>query len=141
MDETFAPWWTRIVFSMIVLKGIRITSIGKNDNDCAVHAHDGEDNDPIKILIKLDIAEDSVDEMTDEERFQGINKFIFNSKPADKKDGKLEAKFDSGVAKWKVHRSGVVDVQWKERKARGAQIFRHLTRSLNSPYFEEEDLD
>jgi hypothetical protein len=111
MDEAFALWWTGIVFSITALKGIRITSIGKNDNDNAMDVHDGEDNDPNEILNKLDIAEDSADEITDEERLQCINKLIFSSKLANKKNVKLEAKFDSGVAKWKVRRSGVVDMQ------------------------------
>jgi hypothetical protein len=141
MGETFNQWWTNNTSNMASLEGIHITSVAEtNDND-ASDIYDSEDAQKHGILIKLDIDQDSPNVMTHEDHPKGLNTVIFTPRLADKKGVMLLTKSKSGIAKWKVRGSGIVDMTWKGRKRHRAKLYRRLTSSLSYPYYEEEDLD
>ncbi|KAF1940997.1 hypothetical protein EJ02DRAFT_455539 [Clathrospora elynae] len=141
MDGTFYKWWSSTVLHTTGITGIHIASIVKETDNSAKNFDDGEDSQHA-VLIKLYMNPSKTGVMTHQKRLEYLNSFVFDSQLADKKNVSLEASFDTGVAMWRVRRPGVVDMRWKERKARGGKFFCRLTRdSSEVKGYTEESLD
>ncbi|KAI4666550.1 uncharacterized protein J4E84_001798 [Alternaria hordeiaustralica] len=139
MARTFRTWSQDNVISLIGLDGINITSVPKGLNTITSTTED-EDDAQHEILIKFIMRPGQTEKAPDKYRLHCLNKIIFASELSKKTGVKLKACFDTGVAKWKVRRIGVVDTCWTAR-AGGSKISRRLMKYCYSPGYKGESLD
>ena len=141
MDETFWDWSGNIL-EFAGIHGIHITSIVKGDKVNGDSDEDSveEDEGSHQILVKLDVERPRANNNTHQRQLHNLNRFIFASQIAHKEGVRVQASFNGGIARWVVRRPGTVDMQWKEHKHRGVNMFRRLTslRHLSNAYREED---
>ncbi|CAO2650213.1 Nn.00g015050.m01.CDS01 [Neocucurbitaria sp. VM-36] len=131
MDETFTSWSGNIL-QTAGLQSIHITSVVRENQSDFNNAE--EDETLHEILIKLDVGQPQMQNITHNQQLQSLSSFIFASKFSEKPAVKLKASFDSGgVARWVVRRPGTIDMQWKARETRGKNIFQRLTLASDEP--------
>jgi hypothetical protein len=71
-----------------------------------------------------------------------VHQFIYDPNFASKAGMRVHTMVVSGNARWKVRRTGVVDMRWKQEKKDSTRIYRRLTACVHSLRgFEIGDLD
>ncbi|KAH6870453.1 hypothetical protein BKA58DRAFT_385102 [Alternaria rosae] len=140
MARTFRAWSHNDddVISLIGLDGIHITSVPKGIKNITATTEDGEDVQH-EILIKFIMKLGKMEEALDKYRLHCLNKIIFVAQLSNRIGVKLEARFKTGFAIWKVRRTGAVDMCWKARTG-GSKIFRRLTEHWYHPGYKGENL-
>lgn len=134
MEETFAIWSGSILHNAGIV-GINIVSIVKDDQNDIVNDDDIEDDDDSHdILIKLEVHRPPKQSMTCLSQLYHISQFIFRSQLAQKDGLRFQSSLDSGVARWKVTRPGILDLQWNERRGRGKTTLRCLLNAPGKPW-------
>lgn len=144
LDETYAEWSDEILQSTNT-NTIRIKALTlEKEGDVEGESDESDDEDLMMedIVLKLTVDEPIASNTKIEHKLNKLSRFIFATNFIRKEGLRLKASVGGGFAGWVVRRPGVVDLVWKQRRARGQKIFLRLTESADTTeLFQSEILD